>query len=1238
MSRIVFLTNMERQFAAVQRAQQAGLFGDFEAELRRIDAETVWDPTWETLFRKADFVLLTYMGSGLDTAFLRTCSRFGRAHDCRFVMLIDSEVTEEMQAGLTAADIAELRRYMTYGGTQNYGQMLRWCAVRFGGATIEYEEPQEMPLEGIWHPADGKIYPTLAAYRAAVDLPERPCVGVLFYREEWLAGDLAYQRAFAEELERVGLQGILCFAQHARGGDPETTAAASLRRLFGKPDGSLDLSVLIHLGKFSLIGLREMTADDWAAFDVPVLQGYCMSSSEEEWRADVQGLNAMDVNLAVTLPEMDGVLHAGVAAGSRLDEDGNRYYEPIRERIAALARRAKKWSVLRTKPNAEKKIALVFHNYPPDNANIGSAAGLDSIESVRRLLLRMQQEGYVVERIPEDTAEFIDLLTTHATNDREFVNEEFYRQADGKLKPEAYRRWFSQRGEKVREAMQRDWGEAPGTLFYYEDSVIIPGLWNGNIFITMQPPRGFSDSPEKLYHSPDMTPTHHYEGFYYWLREEVGVDAMLHIGTHGTLEWLPGKGAGLSADCYSEMATDEVPNIYPYWTNIVGEGIQAKRRSSACLVGHLSPPQDRSGLYEEMEELQNLLDEYFHFRTEKPEAMPALLERIIEKAKEAHMLEEIPHAESMSIEDLTSALHAYLSDLSQVPMWVGLHIFGQAPEGRKKLLQVTNLTRVRNGEIPSLPETVAEAKGFTWDELQGDPKRVADDGLLYSEHISRIWEECEALLADLAAADYCYTDAWRKRPASRQYTEAGREKIAHILRWIATDLAVRLDRTREEEEHVLAALAGHYIPTGPGGAASSGRVDILPTGRNFYGVDTRKLPTEAAWEIGSYLAEEVITQYIAEEGRYPESVGIVVWAGANTRSHGQCIAQYLKLLGVRPVWQKGSGRVIGVEAIPLAELGRPRVDVTARISGLFRDMMPNPAQWLDEAVHLVASLDEPNELNYLKKHIEEDVDWLMEEEGLTREEAFEQARWRIFGDPPGAYGAGVSDLLENKNWETIDDIGDVYVRWGGHAYRQGKEAQYAPGLFRRRLAQMEITVQNTDNRELSMLSSDDYNAYHGGLIAAVRSNRGEAPRSFTGDSSDRQRVKVRTLQAEMHRLFRAETVNPKFIAAMREHGYKGASDLADYLAHAYQWDVTSSVLENWMYDSLADKYALADDMREWFGEVNPWALRRMAEVLLEAARRGLWDASEERKQALEDIYLTVEGDLEEKTDRKGDEV
>lgn len=1237
MGRIVFLTNMERQYVMMVKARD-GLVeeGRLKPEGLTVFLNDIpWGDEWQKTFAASDIVIFTWMGSGLDTDFLKKAADFLAGNKITHVMLIAAPGAEDLRYGITPEDRETLQKYLAYGGLENYRNLWLWLGSRFCGEKCDYQLPQPVLWHGIFHPKAVRPFTDIREYRRLFCRPDRPTAGILFYRDEWVCGDLAYQTALVEAIERQDMNAVAVFSQGTA--DPELKAPGlteAIQAYFYEQDRPA-IDVLINTIKFSLTATRATDLESLKQLKVPILQAYTLLRSREEWESSSEGMIPMEIAVSVTMPEFDGIIHSAPVAGREYLPEGNAAYLPLAERIDMVARKAGKWARLRHKANGEKKIAIIFHNYPPTNANIGSAAGLDSIESIRLLLAEMVKRGYHVEHIPDDSRSFMNELVAHATNDRRFLTAEQIRQGE-KLSGEQYRRLFDTFAEETQTQLVRDWGKPPGDVFQYDGNLLVPGMLNGNMFITVQPPRGFGEDPAKLYHSPDCAPTHHYLAFYHWMRDIWQADAVIHVGTHGSLEWLPGKGAALSRRCYPDLALGDLPNIYPYWITVVGEGIQAKRRGASCLIGYLSPPMSNAGTYDELAELERLLDEYLHFRQNQPSNAEVMAGLIREKVREANLQDDIPEQPEQPFDDYVQRLHAYITDIKNMQIRVGLHILGSPPRGEGLVEYLLALTNMDSGEIPSLRQAIAAVYGFDYYELlEKSGKMLPDGNKTYGALIEDIQARSREVITLLAKHGFDPEHAGLicQLPWAVEAEQGVRDRLVQVGRYICRTLVPHLEQTRQEITNLLDALEGYYVEPGPSGAPTSGMADVLPTGRNFYGVDPRALPTPAAWEIGKKMGDEVIERYIAEEGRYPESVGIVIWATSNERTHGQCVAEFLYLLGVRPIWQRGSQRVVDLEVIPISELKRPRIDVTARISGLFRDSMPMVVNLMDKAVELVANLDESPEINYVRKHVLEDVQKL-KEEGMESEQAWVQASYRIFGDPPGTYGAGISDLLEAKNWETIDDLARVYVRWGGHAYGAKARGVFLPELFRRRIASLDVTIQNEDNREISMLNSDDYNAYHGGMIAAVRSLKGQAPRSYCGDSSDRNKVITRSVQEEIKRLFRGEAINPKFIEGMKQHGYKGAADLANYVAHSYQWDATSDVLEDWMYQKFAEKYALDQDMREWMRDVNPWALQRIVETLLEASQRGLWQADEQTRQELQALYLAIEGELEERSDEQ----
>ncbi len=1234
MAKVVIITNTDGYFALVKKALNnlcaEGTLTD-EAAAYVADSESLWDGFWDHAVKGSEVVIIEWMGVSLEVPFLQGALEALEREGIKYKIHAGDEAAGNAAKGWEAADHVRLARYSVYGGIANYRSMWLWLLVRFCKAGFDFDEPQEMLWNGIYEPTQAQPYTSLTQYWQEHCQDDRPTVGLLFYRNEWLADNLGYQRAVIEEARRQGINVIAVFSHGVR--NPEMGAPGledAVERYFMR-DGRPVIDVLINTIKFSLTASGSMPLAVLQRLNVPLLQAYTMMRTTEEWQDNIQGLSAVEVAISVTMPEFDGALHSVPIAGKYRDRDNIVYFVPIAERIERLLRKAKKWAVLRHKPNEQKRIAVIFHNYPPKNSNIGTALGMDSPESVRLLLAAMQQAGYAVDHIPADSKSFMEEIIACATNDRSLLTEKQIANAVGRVSLTEYKKLFDVLPAAVQQRMVAAWGEPLGEVFNYDDALLIPGMQNGNILLTVQPPRGFGEDSGKIYHDPVAPPTHHYLAYYYWLRAVWKADAVIHVGTHGSVEWLPGKAAGLSEGCYSDICMNDLPNIYHYVVTVIGEGIQAKRRSAACLVDYLTPPVSVSGLYDSMAELEALLDEYLDFKDNERDKLDNVMQLIREKAAECNLDKEI--AEDGDFEGYVVKLHNYLTDIKNMQIRVGLHTLGEAPADKELAEYLFAMSRLENGKHPSLVKTLAVKYGFDYYELlENSAQRIPALHMTYGRLADRLREQSMEIIQQLAAKDF---DVAASKEVLHlqdyaQQEQGWQQRLLAACEYICGYLAPALAATVQEMSNTLRALQGEFIDPSVAGAPTNGRADVLPTGRNFYGVDPQTLPTKVAWEVGRDRAEGVVAQYIADEGHYPETVGMVM--GSDMRTHGVSFAQFMYLLGIRPVWQQGSGRVIGLEAMPLSELKRPRIDATARITGMMRDSMPCVVTLLDRAVKLAAGLDEADEDNYIKKHLKEDEQYL-KEQGLDAIEAAKQAVHRIFGCPPGGYGAGVANLLEEKNWETLDDLANVYVRWGAHVYGEGESGAYMPELFKRRLSRIDATVMGVDNREINLLSSDDFNSYHGGLIAGVRSFSGKMPRTYCADSTDQNHTVIRTIAQEVKRVFRGEVMNPKFIAGMMEHGYKGAADMGNYVAHCYQWDATSDVMDDWMYEDLARKYALDPKVREWMQEVNPWALHRIAGVLLEAEQRQMWQAAESTKEQLQQLMLDMEGEMEDRADK-----
>jgi cobaltochelatase CobN len=779
--------------------------------------------------------------------------------------------------------------------------------------------------------------------------------------------------------------------------------------------------------------------------------------------------------------------------------------------------------------------------------------------------------------------------------------------------------------------MIRDWGDPPGENMVFKDQMPVPGILNGNIFIGLQPARGYEDKAEEVYHSTDIVPPHQYIAYYKWLKNGFKADVVIHVGTHGTLEWLPGKEIGLSAACYPDIAISNLPHLYPYSITVEGEGIQAKRRSYAVLLDHLIPSMAQSSSYDEMEELDDLIKQYYR-AVSTDQGKTAFVQKNIETIViEQNYLADLNISQEEMETDFPAfveKLHTWVESIKNTLIKDGLHIFGQVPQAERLYQLVCALLRLSNGKIPSLTQATAKAMGMDYEFLKNDPQHRDDEGVTNLMRFNEIEASSRELVRDYLQQKV-ESDAIDDH--LKNYFKAANPAdlvdLKTVFEFMQSTLMPKLKATTDEMTHLVKGVNGEFVPPGGSGAPTRGRVSILPTGRNFYAIDPAAVPTRAAWEVGKQLGQKMIDRYLEDEKCYPETMVIVVYAGETMKTSGDDIAEVYYLLGVKPKWLENSDRMIGLEVIPTSELGRPRVDVTLRISGLFRDTFPNLIESVEEAVNLVASLDESDEENFIKRNFQKEVRELIQN-GASIETAQEEAGMRIFSDPPGTYGAGVTQLINSKNWEDFTDLGKIYTFWGGHAYGKKVHGKRVTEVFARRLSKAQITIKNESSMEIDMLESDDFYNYHGGLIAAVRTASGQKPHSYCGDSSDPARVALNNVKEQTAKIMRSRILNPKWFDGMKEHGYKGAQEISGMVDFVFGWDATADIVEDWMYEKITGNFLFNDERREWIKDVNPWAIQNMTERLLEAAQRRMWEAKAESLEKLREIYMEIEGDLE----------
>ncbi|MFD5888360.1 cobaltochelatase subunit CobN [Streptomyces sp. NPDC060334] len=1100
---------------------------------------------------------------------------------------------------------AEAHGYLAHGGPANLDQLARFLSDTVLLTGHGFEPPAAAPT---WGPLERTPQRT-----------EGPKVAVLYYRAHQMSGNTSFVHALCEAVEAQGARALPLYVSSLR--TPEPGLIAELE--------SVDAVVTTVLAAG---GTKPATAsaggddESWdagalAGLGVPILQALCLTGSRSAWEENDEGLSPLDAATQVAVPEFDGRLITVPFSFKELDEDGLPAYVADPERAARVAGIAVRHARLRHIERRDKRIALVLSAYPTKHSRIGNAVGLDTPASAVELLRTLIAGGYdfgPVEEIPGlvsgDGDDLIRALIEAGGHDQDWLTEEQLARNPVRIPAADYKRWFAELPADLRASVEEHWGEAPGNMFVDrsanpEGDIVLAALRRGNLLILIQPPRGFGENPIAIYHDPDLPPSHHYLAAYRWIQARAedggfGADAMIHLGKHGNLEWLPGKNAGLSASCAPDAALGDLPLIYPFLVNDPGEGTQAKRRVHATLVDHLVPPMARAESYGDIARLEQHLDEYAQISAMDPAKLPAIRAQIwtlIQAAKLDHDLGLEARPDDDGFDDFLLHVDGWLCEVKDAQIRDGLHVLGGAPTGTARVNLVLAILRARQiwGGTTALPG-LREALGL-------------DESAATRTSADEAEETARALVQAMEDAGWA--------PEAVASVAAGHSAdVAAVLDFAAREVVPRLAGTTDEIAHVVSALDGSFVPAGPSGSPLRGLVNVLPTGRNFYSVDPKAVPSRLAWETGQALADSLLNRYRTDNGEWPPSVGLSLWGTSAMRTSGDDVAEAMALLGVRPVWDEASRRVTGLEPIPLDELGRPRIDVTLRISGFFRDAFPHVIGLLDDAVRLAASLDEPADRNFVRAHAQADL----AEHGDER-----RATTRIFGSRPGTYGAGILQLIDSRDWRTDADLAEVYTVWGGYAYGRGLEGRPARAEMETAYKRITVAAKNTDTREHDIADSDDYFQYHGGMVATVRALRGTAPEAYIGDSTRPETVKTRTLVEETSRVFRARVVNPKWIEAMRRHGYKGAFELAATVDYLFGYDATTGVVADWMYDKLTETYVLDPENRAFLEEANPWALHGIAERLLEAESRGMWEKPDARiLEELRQVYLDTEGNLE----------
>jgi len=1123
--------------------------------------------------------------------------------------------------------------YLLYNGDENLDNLVRYLRAALFGEQTGYLAPAPVAWEGIHHPLlDGVFNDTgeyLDAYRAALGEPVAGWVGLLYSRSDWVNRNMEVERFLITALEERGMSVIPAFFYSIKDANLGNRSGAEVIEEYFVRDGKPLVQGIIKLSSFFLAGGGRTGGEQDAPAGAELMKRlniplFCPIISHykdaDQWLADPEGLGRQ-AGWSIAMPEFEGVIEPmviGASQGASNPEDER--YEPLPDRIDRFAARVAAWLRLGSKPAAERKVAFILHNNPcvSVEASVGGGAHLDTLESVARVMAAMRKAGYAVNPPADGRALIDDIMNRKAVSEFRWTTVEEIAAKGGaldQLEVERYLPWFEELPEATRNRMIEAWGNPPGeekegvpAAMVLDGRILVTGVRYGNAVVCAQPKRGCAGARCdgevcKILHDPDVPPPHQYVATYKWLSREFGADLLIHVGTHGNLEFLPGKATGLSSGCFPDMGIDTMPHLYIYNADNPPEGTTAKRRSNAVLVDHLQTVMAPGQLYGDLDALERLLAEYRRFRGLEPARAHTISHLIADAVRNLSLVEgEITHD---NIDEKVIEIHDALSLLKGTRIPKGMHVFGDLPEGKDLADFIFAVVRYENGQ----------------ESLRGLVGRTLERG---EEEGEALFKERVDETARLLCGDYLERGIPLREGFQAACSMKPDRNIVQRLERFIDDVRNRVIAT-DEMGALFNGFDGGYIEPGPSGLITRGHPEILPTGRNFYSMDPLKIPSRSAWATGRALAEKTLEKYRADEGTWPENIAFhwqctdIMW------SEGEGLAQMLYLMGVRPRWQSNS-RVRAFDVIPLEELGRPRIDITVRVSGITRDNFPTAIDLLDEAVQAAAALPEPPEMNFVRKHTLEKLAGSDPDDGQTRR----AATYRIFASMPGTYQAGTQLAVYASAWKTDRDLADVFLHWNGFAYGKGVFGDQAHGSLKESLKSVNLTFNKTVTDEYDLTGCCCYFGTHGGMINAARVLSGNEIRNYYGDTREQGEVSVRTLDEEVRRVARGKILNPAWIEGMKDHGYKGAGEISKRVGRLYGWQATAGAVDGAVFDDIARTFLMDKENREFFEENNPWALEEMGRRLLEASQRGLWQPAEDVKDELMNRYMEIEGWIEER--------
>ncbi len=1198
----LFLTSAKTDIATLSAALADPSLSHWNGQIKALDISALYHPAQidhyiSTTAKEAKLVVIRLLGGRGHWSYgLEQFIKWQSDNKERILIVLagtaDQDESLNSLGSLSIRYSTKLAKLLREGGINNMKVFLK-SLLQLRERVDEFDDSFEIefsedPIKWDWKTEQGRK------------------IGIIMYKALYQANDLALPKELNKKLRLLGLIPRTLFVSSLR----DESIKNAIINLFKREQ----VELIITTTSFASIEYEERLDKKclWDGLNIPVLQLLTSSSSIDHWNNSSVGLQPVDLSLQVVLPEIDGRITTRPGAfreKKRIDTLLSSNIEelvPYNKGIEWVARHANKWTLLNNKLNKDKRIVIVLANYPIRDGRIANGVGLDTPRSALNILNWLKDEGYFIDEniLPKNSNELINRLLRSRTNS----DETKHLTPLDYLPLTNYLKWWSKVDIDVKTFIEKRWGDPTKAIDLDETGFAIIGLQFGNIAILLQPSRGYDSDNITDIHSPDLPPPHRYLAQYLWMRDIFKCNLVIHLGKHGSVEWLPGKGVGISSKCSPDLAMDCIPNVYPFIVNDPGEGSQAKRRTQAVILDHMTPPLGRAKLYGQLDKLESLMDEYYEscqLHSNRSKLLEDKIVTIIRQEKLSNIELDIQPNSLPNNDELFNKIESYLCELKEAQIRTGLHRLGEKPSNEKMIELLLCICRPPTSNYPGLTQEIANKLGLEldpWIDEEGDKlsekdisriKRYSDRNFRKVGDAVDFIEEQALYFLTLLIADKCRdeaNDSIFQKLALPIYNWLLELPQSEYHKHIKNRLWINLFNSYDHEKKALInVLNGKRIESGPSGAPSRGRQDVLPTGRNFYSVDLRGLPTEAAWDLGRRSSEKLLEIHLLEEGQHLKKMAMSVWGTATMRNGGEDIAELFSLIGVRPVWDGRTRRMVDIEIIPLSILGRPRVDVTLRISGLFRDAFPQLVSWVYIAQMRVSMLDESDEMNPLAK--------------INRRQGF---TGRIFGSAPGSYGAGLQALIDSGAWEKREDLGKSYIEWSKWRYdgvnnpildREGLESS---------LKDIEVVLHNQDNREHDILDSDDYYQFQGGLSAAIEAINGKKPTLLFGDHSRPERIKITNIEKEISKVVRSRMLNPRWIKGMIKHGYKGGFEMGASVDYLFAYDASTDSVEDWCYEEIYDKWLCNKDVSQFLYDNNPWVLRDISERLLEASNRSMW--------------------------------